>query len=295
LNKQKVKDYLLDKSTTVKNNMNKYSSMVYSDVYSIKLMSALPAGTVVPVTLKIPAPPAADLELLTLIKVVDGNRKTIPAIVKDGFVEKTVNLAINVTDSYAILYNKVIFKDLGPVQTWAGREIEVMASKGVMDGRGNQIFDPRAYTTRAEFSKMLVLSFDLVDEKAEASYKDLVNNKNKWYYVYVASAAKLGIVTGRTNGNFDPNMNMTREEMAAMIARTLKVIEKRKIVDNPADVLKQFKDGTKVAPFAQEPIASLVNLGILKGSNGNYIPRGKATRAETAVASYRLFQLNNLD
>jgi chitodextrinase len=293
--KQTVANYLADKSTTFKNNMNKYSSMVYSDVYTLKVSSNLPEGTVFPVKLKIPAPPAADLELLTLIKVVDGNRKTIPAVVSNGFAEKEISLINNVSDSFALLYNKVTFKDLGPVAKWAGREIEVMASKGVMDGRGNQIFDPRAYTTRAEFSKMLTLAFDLVDEKATVTYKDLVNNKNKWYYVYVASAAKYGIVTGRSNGNFDPNMNMTREEMAAMIARTLKALEKRSIVDNPTQVLNQFKDGTKVAPFAQEPIASLVNLGILKGSNGNFIPRGKATRAETAVASYRLFQLNNID
>ena len=295
VNKQTVANYLADKSTTFKTNMNRYSKMVYSDVYTAKVTSNLPAGTIIPLTIKIPAPPAADTEILTLIKIVDGNRKTIPAPVKDNFVEKEVDLINNVADSFAVLYNKVTFKDLAPVAKWAGREIEVMASKGVMDGRGNQIFDPRAYTTRAEFSKMLVLSFDLIDEKAQVNYKDLVNSKNKWFYVYVASAAKLGIVTGRTNGNFDPNMNMTREEMAAMIARTLKVVEKRMIVDKPADVLKQFKDGTRIAPFAQEPIASLVTLGILKGSNGNFIPRGKATRAETAVATYRLFQFNNLN
>jgi hypothetical protein len=81
--------------------------------------------------------------------------------------------------------------------------------------------------------------------------------------------------------------------MSAMIARTLKSLDKLKSVENPAAVLGTFNDGKSIAPFAVEPVSSLVSQGIILGSNGKFLPRNKANRAETAVATYRLFKMQS--
>ena len=86
---------------------------------------------------------------------------------------------------------------------------------------------------------------------------------------------------------------MTRQEMASIIARALLAVNKRTKVVNPEPVLSKFKDRKEISGFANESIASLVNLGILQGANGNFYPKRKATRAEAAVAAYKIFEYIN--
>ena len=54
-----------------------------------------------------------------------------------------------------------VFPDLEPRHAWAEPAIEYMVSKGIIEGRPGGIFAPDDPVTRAEFIKMLNLTFGL--------------------------------------------------------------------------------------------------------------------------------------
>lgn len=55
---------------------------------------------------------------------------------------------------------------------------------------------------------------------------------------------------------------------------------------NAAALIERFKDGAEISPYAIESIASLVNDGIVSGSNGMLRPKAKLTRAEMCKILY---------
>jgi hypothetical protein len=285
--KQSVPTYLGDKSTEFKNNFSQLQANVSSDVFTLTLNSNLPSTTSLPITMSIPAPVVADSNTLTLVKIVNGKQIKIPAYINGGNVEKNIVIKNNEQASFAVLDRKVTFNDLSPVNSWAGNQIGFIATKGIVDEKANGIFNPKKDVTRAEFAKMLIVAFSLEDNQAIANYPDV--DENKWYYPHVAAATKHGIMTGRKNGKLDPNGSLTREEMSAMVTRTMKVLEKRNVIENPATFLGSFSDSGKASPFAMEPMASLVQAGILQGANSKIKPKTNTSRAEAALVMYRLF------
>src|SRR5690606_7103120 len=95
----------------------------------------------------------ADPDKFVVGKVADG--KVEPVVCKYNATNKQVSTNRNSFSSYVVFENNVEFNDLAAVSEWAGREIEVVAAKGIVEGRGEGDFDPTAQVTRAEFAKML--------------------------------------------------------------------------------------------------------------------------------------------
>ena len=75
-----------------------------------------------------------------------------------------------------------------------------------------------------------------------------------------------------------------------MTARALKGLG---IIGATGDVsvLKRFDDGDKVADYAKESAAVLVQEGLIVGTGGGKLlsPESKTTRAEMAVLMYRIY------
>jgi hypothetical protein len=230
-------------------------------------------------------PEQFDQELLVLAKMVERNLQVV-----GGMYDSDQNMVVVERDSlssYVVIENKVAFKDLQPVQTWAGREIEVTAAKGIIEGRANGVFEPDAEVTRAEFAKMLVKTFVLEDKSASEDFADVQDDD--WFKPYVASAAKLGIVNGRTEDRFDPNAYITRAEMAAMTSRTLNLVRQSRFPQDPDAVLQPFKDADAIHPTLREGAALAVSKGLIRGTAPDaFDPNGYATRAQAAVMIYRL-------
>ena len=95
-------------------------------------------------------------------------------------------------------------------------EIVKMAEKGIINGMSENVFAPEKQVTRAEFATMAVRGLG-IDRGGEISFADV--DKDDWFYGYVASAYKNGIVYGVSETEFYPNGSITCEEAAAMTAR----------------------------------------------------------------------------
>ena len=67
-----------------------------------------------------------------------------------------------------------------------------------------------------------------------------------------------------------------------MIYNTLVAMGKTPISGTEAD-LARFTDNAQISSSARNAVASLVRLGVIRGSNGKLNPKETITRAETAI------------
>ena len=98
------------------------------------------------------------------------------------------------------------------------KAIHKLVELGVMDNR--TLVNPEAKVTRAQIAKMLSLAFEVVvDDKNEAKFRDC--GPSHWAKNYIESLADAGIVYGKPNQKYDPNGQVTRAQLAALVSRGL--------------------------------------------------------------------------
>ena len=97
-----------------------------------------------------------------------------------------------------------------------------------------------------------------------------------WYTEAIRWATSQGIIGGYGNGNFGPNDNITREQLAVMLWR---------YAGSPAATDKElhFTDADKASGYALEALRWAVENGIINGyGDGRLGPQGLATRGQVA-------------
>jgi uncharacterized YkwD family protein len=104
-----------------------------------------------------------------------------------------------------------------------------------------------------------------------------------WYTEGVVWAASQGIVSGTGEGMFEPNANITREQLAAIMMRYTRYLSVDVV---PGADLSSFADADTVSFWAREAMSWANAAGILSGiplDGALYLdPRGNATRAQAA-------------
>ena len=192
-------------------------------------------------------------------------------------------LAILLVIVLAVPVTLAYFTDLGNY-AWAKDAIETLAKEGIVSGKATGIFDPASNITREEFTKIIVNAFVGVDDNLECSFTDVA--MGSWYYPYVATAQKLGIINGTSSSTFGTGENITRQDMAAILYRTAQMcgiyLEKG---------LLTFDDSQSVSDYAKDAIGALSLSGIINGKGNNmFEPVAFATRAESAKMVYGLLE-----
>ncbi|MEK3749568.1 S-layer homology domain-containing protein [Paenibacillus sp. FSL E2-8871] len=254
-----------------------------SDVYEFALsVNGVATSTFKqPITIKLPLKntDGLDKELLSVAKLVYGSLQFQGGVLDGEFIVEPRDTF----SSYAVLENKVNFTDIASVQAWAGKQIQVVAAKGAIEGVGEGKFAPKSNVTRAEFAKMLIRALNLENNSAVQSFSDV--SSSAWYAPYVAVAAEKGIITGRSAAKFDPNATITRAEMATMISRAVKSINPAATTNVTA--ISQFSDAAKISASLRDGVAFAADHNLVIGNAGKFNPNNTATRAEAAVIIYR--------
>lgn len=129
-----------------------------------------------------------------------------------------------------------------------------------------------------------IIFYRLIDDKIikenyseEVPFKDIP--KNYWARKYIGTLYKIGMIDGDTKGNFNPQKEITRAELAKMIDifEALKEVEAKKFTDVKGH-------------WAEEYIYTAVSKGWLKGyTDGSFKPDRKMTRMEFITAVNRVF------
>jgi hypothetical protein len=170
------------------------------------------------------------------------------------------------------------FSDVGLQYSWAIAAIDSLYEKGVIQGIGYGVFNPGKYTKRADFTIMAVKALSFETDFTE-NFSDVKNDA--YYYNSVGVAKKLNIVKG-TGVLFNPEGNITRQDMMVIMLQALYVkgVKYEKASD---EYLAKFSDKNQISDYAKDAVAFLTKLGIVHGSEGKLNPKHLATRAEISV------------
>lgn len=169
---------------------------------------------------------------------------------------------------------------------WATAYLNVANKLEGISGYEDNSLRPNSPVTRAEFVTILSRLLVMNDEKAQAiKFKDIDNH---WAQEAIVKLASLGLVNGYPNGTFNPDANITREEMSVLIARIFKLDEQA--LENASKLT--FADEGQISDYAKQSVQILVYLGLVQGYNDSFNPLNTATRAETITLLLRFIMLN---
>jgi len=111
---------------------------------------------------------------------------------------------------------------------------------------------------------------------------------DSYYHDAIGIAKALGIAKG-SGYSFNPEGNITREDMMVIIARSLASLGI--ITDNAGEEYwKNYNDADLISSYAREAVANLTKAGLVQGSDGGINPKGLARRAEIAVILHRILE-----
>ena len=191
--------------------------------------------------------------------------------------------------TYALITYEKTFADTKG--KWYEESVKELASRMVINGRSDTVFDGDGNITRAEFCALIVRALGLREVGGNASmFSDV--KKGDWYYGAIGRAYEYGIVSGRGNGLFDPNTNITWQEAMVMIQRAASLAEYK----GSAGDVNKYADAGQISDWAKEAAKFCVGSRLLAGNNdGKHLnPQTYITRAETADVILKLLQRSRL-
>ncbi len=169
---------------------------------------------------------------------------------------------------------------------WFFKGVEYVVDKGIMSGVSENEFAPSGKLTRAMLVQMLYNMESRPACDAENAFMDVP--VGQWYTDAVIWANDAKIVSGMGEGLFAPNMEITREQMVAMLYNYAKY--KGYDVTASAD-LSTFADNASVSTWAQPAMQWAVAEGYISGMGDSQLaPQGTATRAEIASVIMRFME-----
>ena len=161
---------------------------------------------------------------------------------------------------------------------WAYELIQRYANNDVINVGEDNAFKPDAAITRAEFVKMMINVMGLIRGDS-ASFSDV--KREDWYFIYVAGAVQMGLISGYGDGTFRPDNLITREEAAKVLSSFLDQYEYYDEAPARTEDIAIFSDAGEISVWAKPYVESLFKKVILIGTPENKIkPQSNITRAE---------------
>lgn len=178
------------------------------------------------------------------------------------------------------------FTDVSGSYKWAANSVDFMYMNDIIKGNNTKnpkLFGPGAKMTRA---MLVTVLYRAAGEPTVAGItnKFTDNKQGQYYYNAVLWASNMGIVNGATATTFDPNGNVTREQIAAILYR----YEGSPTVTGS---LSGYPDQAQVSSFAvtamQWAVGTGIITGVTSGGRTTLSAKGNATRAQVAVMLHR--------
>jgi len=233
-----------------------------------------------------------DGELAEGLKVfhvaADGTRTEIPCTYNRSI--SSIVFVVNHFSMYVIDYDATAvwanpFNDVEDTN-WFYDAVKFVSSRGLMNGTGENTFAPNANLTRAMLVTVLYRYEGEPAVSGNGGFTDVPSGQ--WYTDAIAWAAANGIVNGVGDDRFDPNGNITREQLATILHRYTSL--KGGDVTATTDLAK-FEDATEISTWATDAMKWANAEGLITGRTATTLaPKGTATRAEVATILMRYIQ-----
>lgn len=154
---------------------------------------------------------------------------------------------------------------------WAKDYIEKFIDAGVINGYEDDTFRPNNNMTRAEFATVLSKLLDDPSVPTDHRYTDVP--ESAWYFDAVQKLCTLQIIS--EDEKFNPQNNITREQVMVMLARATR------LTATDTSVVNKFSDANTISDYALDAVAAFVENGYTNGyQDGTIRPKNNITRAE---------------
>lgn len=198
----------------------------------------------------------------------------------------TVDFVTAHFSQYIIGYNKISFADV-TASSWYSEAVGYLAARSITTGTDANNYSPNTALTRGQFVVLLLKAYGIAPESDGAV--NFADAGTSYYSNYLAAAKRLGIATGSGDNQFQPDNQITRQELFTLLYRSLTVLGELPEGTNAAAV-SGFSDASQVADYAEEALQALIASGIIEGNNGKLDPQGISTRAQAAQVIYNLLK-----
>lgn len=171
------------------------------------------------------------------------------------------------------------YQDADQISSWAKEEFTQAIAEGIISGYGDTI-KPKQEVSRAEFTSMLIrILNDLQVGESENKFKDV--ESSAWYAEDVLKAYSNGLVNGVSAETFEPMTQISREQVAVILARVLNTETTESAIS--------FKDENTVSPWARNAIKEIAAQEVFKGyEDGTFKPKQKVSREVAAITLLRI-------
>ncbi len=243
----------------------------------------------------IPLADGVDLKKITtgLVLEAGGTFRHVPTqiVAIDGKHFAKIHSLTNST--YFVVQDPQNFKDVAT--HWAKDIVNEMASRKVINGVGDDLFNPNLEITRAEFAAIIVRGLGLKLESGTTSFTDV--KVSDWYNDAVQTAYSYKLINGFEDGTFHPTDKITREQAMSIIAKAMVITDLKTNLPakEASELLSIYTDANEASDWAKSGIADSLQAGIITGRSGNVLaPQAFITRAEVAAIIQRLLQQSDL-
>lgn len=181
-------------------------------------------------------------------------------------------------DYYSLWLDSIYFSDIQ--SHWAKPSILSAMDKGWMNGVSGTQFMPDAPVTRAQAAALLVRVLG-IDTSAVRSTV-FTDTKEHWAAIEIEAARLKGLVEGIGGGKFGPDNVLTREQIAVMLDRIMKL-------DTQAAPV--FTDVTpENSSWSYEAVNRMAEYGMVDGfPDGTFRPEAAMKRGEISVMIERSY------
>lgn len=170
---------------------------------------------------------------------------------------------------------------------WFYPYVKYVYERGIMRGVGENKFAPQSHVSRAMIVTMLYRIAKEPDVSLGSNYSD--NTQNTWYSDAVKWTAQKGLAKDFTKDKFEPDKNLTREQMVSLLYHYQKAIGKQTV---GVSDLNGFKDAKLVSDYAETPMKWAIKAGIIQGDDKKQLnPQANITRAEVAAVIQRFHEI----
>lgn len=223
-----------------------------------------------------------------VVDLETGEMRFVPTVFRREAGRWAAVMQRNGNSVYTVVTADKTFDDIA--SHWAAETIESLASKRIVHGAAERLFEPEAAVTRAQFTTLLVRALGLDDAVVDVEGGGFADvQADDWFAGAVHAAQRAGLANGVGGRRFEPERAISRQELAAMLSQALDFLGRGAEAAEPS-ALAAYEDASSIGDGYANAVAKATRLGLMQGQGDRFAPLASATRAEAAVVLQRLLR-----
>lgn len=271
---------------------NFYYDLINSNVASVRFVSVTGGKLIYrDVSSQAPITPGTDVYYLSSTGYLAGRKMLSNVVFLPGYNQTSATITLKAFDAkdksanaqYIFTIKPVTtssFSDMNGYSSYAG-SVGLMTNLGIINGVGNNKFNPTGTVTRGEWITMLYRAAGSPAVYSSVSFTDVPS----WCKDAVQWAVQNGITDGIGNNKFGPDMTLDRMQIVTFMYRFAKL---QGMDVSSTLYLSAYTDGNTVDTWAQPAMKWALQKGYLDPVSGKIQPKGTMTRVLVADCLARL-------